>query len=83
MLGISWYEFLVVLLISFICLKPSDFRKIIIAIRDIVNFINSLIRELTTKVEKSIALDELKIEDFFVVDKNTNKKEEKDSSKEK
>ena len=75
MLGISWYEFLVVLLISFICLKPSDFRKIIVAIRDITNFFNSLIRDITTTVEKSIALDDLKIDDFFVIDKEIKNKD--------
>lgn len=78
MLGISWYEFLVVLLISFVFLKPADFRKIIVAIRDFVNFFNSLIRDVTTTVEKSIALDEFKVDDFFVIDKNPSKKEQKE-----
>ena len=75
MLGISWYEFLVVLLVSFIFLRPSDFRKIIVVIRDFVNFFNSLIRDITTTVEKSIALDDLKIEDFYVVNKDTKTKD--------
>jgi Sec-independent protein translocase protein TatA len=70
MLGISWYEFLVVLLISFVFLRPSDFRKIIVAIRDFVNFVNSLIRDITTTVEKSIAFDDLKIEDFYTANKD-------------
>ncbi|MDR2008208.1 MAG: hypothetical protein LBQ34_04475 [Alphaproteobacteria bacterium] len=71
MFGISWFEFLVILIVSFICLKPKDFAKIIRTIRDIIKFINSLMNETKDKLDQSLTLEEFKIEEFYIIDKKT------------
>ncbi|MCL2567221.1 MAG: hypothetical protein FWE18_03910 [Alphaproteobacteria bacterium] len=76
MFGISWFEFLVIIIVSFICLKPSDFARIVRAVRDMIRFFNSLITETKDKLDQSLTLEEFKIEEFYVIDKKDIKKAE-------
>ncbi|MDR0484177.1 MAG: twin-arginine translocase TatA/TatE family subunit [Alphaproteobacteria bacterium] len=75
MFGISWYEFLVILAVSFIALKPTDFVKVVRKIRYIINYINSLISETKDKLDKTLTLDEFNIKEFYVIDKKDSRKE--------